>query len=73
MKQSNFLSAPPYVQFLPEISMLKSALSPLLLTALAFSAAQAADTIGFKETELPDAGGDRPLHVSIWYPTDDTG
>jgi len=53
--------------------MLKSVLSALLLAALSISAAQAADAIGFKETELPDVGGDRPLHVSIWYPTDDVG
>lgn len=45
----------------------------MLLTALSISAAQAADAIGFKETELPDASGGRPLHVSIWYPTSDVG
>ena len=45
----------------------------LLLAALAMPAAQAADSIGFRQTKLADAGGDRPLHVSIWYPTGDTG
>lgn len=53
--------------------MLKPVLSALLLAALSISVAQAADAIGFNETELPDSGGDRPLHVSIWYPTDDVG
>lgn len=53
--------------------MLKFILSAILLTALSISAAQAADAIGFKETELPDALGDRPLHVSLWYPTNDDG
>ncbi len=36
-------------------------------------AAQANDTIGFKETEIPDAGGDRPLHIGIWYPAGEKG
>lgn len=53
--------------------MLRSVLSALLLAALTIYAAQAADTIGFKENELPDASGDRPLHFSIWYPTIDVG
>lgn len=53
--------------------MLKSALSVLLLAAFSISTAQAADTIGFKEIELPDASGGRPLLVSIWYPTIDVG
>lgn len=51
--------------------MLKSGLSALLIAALSFSTLQAADTIGFKETELADASRDRPLHVAIWYPTGD--
>jgi predicted dienelactone hydrolase len=40
------------------------------VTAMCGSA-HAAGMIGFKETNLPDVGGDRPLHISIWYPTDD--
>ncbi|WP_370677034.1 alpha/beta hydrolase family protein [Pleomorphomonas sp. PLEO] len=52
--------------------MPKTFLSALLI-ALSISAAHAADAIGFKETTLPDTSGDRPLHVSIWYPTADTG
>lgn len=39
----------------------------LLITALA---AHSADAIGFRETEI-DQGGTRPLHISMWYPTDD--
>jgi predicted dienelactone hydrolase len=53
--------------------MLKPVLSVLLLAIGSISAAQAADAIGFKETELPDSGGDRSLHVVIWYPTGDEG
>jgi predicted dienelactone hydrolase len=48
-----------------------------LITAVSISvllnAAQANDMIGFKETEIPDATGERPLHVSIWYPTSENG
>lgn len=52
--------------------MPKLFLSSLLLV-LSLSAAEAADAVGFRETTLPDASGDRPLHVSLWYPTDETG
>ncbi len=51
--------------------MTKLILSALLLVVGSISAAQAAGTIGFKETELPEADGDRSLHVVIWYPTTD--
>ncbi len=30
----------------------------------------AAETVGFREVEL-DKEGSRPLHVAIWYPTED--
>lgn len=52
--------------------MLK-ALLIVLPAVFSISVAQAAEAIGFRETELPDAVGDRPLHVSIWYPTSDDG
>ncbi|AEO47376.1 hypothetical protein F11_04530 [Rhodospirillum rubrum F11] len=55
----------------PEVTMPKLGLTAFLLAAFSISTAQAADTIGFKEAALPDVGGDRPLHVSIWYPTND--
>lgn len=58
-------------QFMPEIFMLRTVLPMLLLAALSSSAAHATNTIGFKEIELSDAQGDRPLHVSVWYPTVD--
>lgn len=41
----------------------------LLSTAVV---AHSADIIGFRETDI-DQGGARPLHISIWYPTDDEG
>lgn len=50
--------------------MRRSILPAILLAAFYVSAAQAADAIGFKETTLPDNGGSRPLHISLWYPTD---
>jgi predicted dienelactone hydrolase len=53
--------------------MLKPFLPIVLLTLLSNSVAQAADAIGFREIELPDAVGERPLHVSLWYPTSDDG
>lgn len=53
--------------------MLKQALTIFLFGAMAIAAAQAAETIGFKQIEIPDAVGDRPLHAGIWYPTDDDG
>ncbi|TIO08005.1 MAG: alpha/beta fold hydrolase [Mesorhizobium sp.] len=55
------------------MSTLKPVLPIVLLTLLSISVAQAADAIGFRETELPDAVGERPLHVSLWYPTSDDG
>jgi predicted dienelactone hydrolase len=42
------------------------------LWLLAATFAHSAEAIGFRETEL-DAGGPRPLHVSMWYPTNDRG
>ncbi|MBS1166259.1 MAG: hypothetical protein H6R00_2284 [Proteobacteria bacterium] len=51
--------------------MLRSVLPAVLLAALLLSAAQAAGTVGFKEATLPGGSGGRPLHISIWYPTDD--
>ncbi len=39
---------------------------------LAATFAHAADAIGFRETTL-DKEGARPLHVSIWYPTETEG
>lgn len=60
-------------QSLPEISMPVRSIATLLVTALLASAAQAADAVGFREIELPDKIGDRPLHVSMWYPTEDGG
>ena len=53
--------------------MLKPVLSALVLAVFSASAAQAAEAIGFKETEIVDAVRDRPLHISIWYPTGDDG
>jgi predicted dienelactone hydrolase len=51
--------------------MLKFALALLFITLLPIHAAQAGDQIGFTEITVPDAT--RPLHVALWYPTDDTG
>lgn len=31
-----------------------------------------AASIGFKQIEIPDPGGQRPLHASLWYPTEDS-
>jgi predicted dienelactone hydrolase len=53
--------------------MLRSILSAVLFVALLMPAAQAADAIGFRQIDLPDAGGNRPLHVSLWFPTGDNG
>ncbi|QIG51218.1 alpha/beta fold hydrolase [Nordella sp. HKS 07] len=39
---------------------------------LAVTFAHAADAVGFRETTL-DKGGERPLHVSMWYPTNSDG
>lgn len=43
------------------------------IAALFAGPAAQAGSIGFKEIELPDPAGRRPLHVSMWYPTDDLG
>lgn len=48
--------------------MLKPYLFALLL--LFVTSASAANLTGFRETTL-NAGGPRPLHVSLWYPTAD--
>ena len=45
----------------------------LFLLAISAAAAVAEDPIGFKLIDLPDAAGNRPLHVGLWYPTDDRG
>ncbi|SCW53486.1 Predicted dienelactone hydrolase [Rhizobium mongolense subsp. loessense] len=44
----------------------------MLLIALlvSFSAQSAFAAVGFREMILPDEQGSRPMHVSIWYPTD---
>jgi predicted dienelactone hydrolase len=51
--------------------ILKYAIIATVSVAAMCGSAQAAGMIGFKEANLPDADGDRPLHVSIWYPTND--
>ncbi|HTN95810.1 MAG TPA: alpha/beta fold hydrolase, partial [Nordella sp.] len=45
----------------------------LILVAAFPAIALASETIGFKEMQLPDKEGSRPLHVALWYPTDDQG
>ncbi|TCU17118.1 alpha/beta hydrolase family protein [Rhizobium sullae] len=47
------------LKFMPFIALLGS-----------FSAQSAFAAVGFREMTLPDTEGDRPMHVSIWYPTD---
>lgn len=42
-----------------------------LLAVFAPSVAHAADRIGFTEIAVPDES--RPLHVALWYPTEDSG
>ncbi|MEX2740974.1 alpha/beta hydrolase family protein [Rhizobium mongolense] len=56
------------VHFQPEVSMLKFMLFIALLVS--FSAQSAFAAVGFREMTLPDKQGGRPMHVSIWYPTD---
>lgn len=51
--------------------MLRSAPTTALLAVLSLSAAQAADAVGFREATLPGGSDDRPLHINVWYPTDD--
>jgi predicted dienelactone hydrolase len=53
--------------------MLKYVIPFLVLAGLAGPAAQAADTIGFRQIAVPDAGGTRPLDVTIWYPSEAGG
>jgi predicted dienelactone hydrolase len=50
--------------------MFKRLLQALGLLLVTTGLAHAADAIGFRERDL-DTGGARPLHVSVWYPTDD--
>lgn len=47
-------------------------LSLILLAAIP-ATALATETIGFKEMQLPDKEGSRPLNVALWYPADDQG
>jgi len=51
--------------------MLRFILLFTLLAVFALPAAHAADRIGFREIAVPDAS--RPLHVALWYPTEDAG
>ena len=53
--------------------MEKSIFTLALLACLTATAAQATETLAFKEITLPDQINDRPLHVSLWYPSADTG
>lgn len=42
----------------------------LVIAILAFSVAvNATDNTGFREIQLPGGVTNRPLHVSLWYPT----
>lgn len=49
--------------------MRKLAFSLVLLMTLSAQAAHTDERIGFREITLPDAS--RPLHVALWYPTED--
>ena len=53
--------------------MHKYVISILMLAGLSCAAAQAADSVGFREITLPSGETGRTLHVSLWYPTDDGG
>jgi predicted dienelactone hydrolase len=53
--------------------MQKSIFTLALLTCLTAAAAQAAETLGFKEITLPDQSNNRALHVSLWYPSAGSG
>jgi predicted dienelactone hydrolase len=54
----------------PETFMLKFALAFLLTTLLPAHLVHAGEQIGFKEITVADQT--RPLHVVLWYPTDNT-
>jgi predicted dienelactone hydrolase len=51
--------------------MRKLAFSLILFTALSAQATQADERIGFTDINIPHAS--RPLHVALWYPTEDAG
>lgn len=51
--------------------MLKSILFTVLLLSCLQSFAETQTAIGFKEIRVADSQGKRPLHVSLWYPTND--
>ncbi|PWV98768.1 putative dienelactone hydrolase [Hoeflea marina] len=53
--------------------MYRCALFSLLLIAAPAASAQTPQAIGFKTFDIEDTGGDRPLHVGLWYPTGDAG
>jgi predicted dienelactone hydrolase len=53
--------------------MLKYVLSVLVVAGLSGHAAQAADTIGFREITLPDDQSGRRLTASLWYPANAAG
>jgi hypothetical protein len=46
-------------------------LAVALFILLPFHAVHAAEQIGFREITIPDES--RPLHVALWYPTEDDG
>jgi predicted dienelactone hydrolase len=48
-------------------------LAALGLTLTLAQAAQAAEPIGFKQFDIADTGGIRPLHVTLWYPAASAG
>ena len=50
--------------------MLKISLLTAGLWLLIVTLAHSTETVGFRETEL-DKESPRPLHVAIWYPTED--
>ncbi|MDR9774759.1 hypothetical protein RJJ65_19280 [Rhizobium hidalgonense] len=50
--------------------MFKSLLHALGFLLITTELAHSADAIGFRETDI-DKDGARPLHISIWYPTEE--
>jgi len=50
--------------------MFKSLLHALGFLLITTELAHSADAVGFRETDI-DKDGARPLHISIWYPTED--
>jgi predicted dienelactone hydrolase len=54
-------------------SFLRHILYLAFIAALFAGPAVQAGSVGFKDIELPDPAGRRPLHVSMWYPTNDRG